>query len=125
MTGYRHAVVLIALHGTRVVFPVEDVVSVEAQPPFAVCRCPPQTGIHAEDRVDVVHSLYGFRLEERIEHELEVLRAAKFHGCRAAKYRRELPAVERQVEEAVALVVATHPHSIYVTVKPLPCIKHR
>ena len=71
-----HTVVLVALHGTGIVFIVEDVVAIKAQSPFTIMRRPLQFGIHSEDRTYVVNSLYGFRLKERVEYEAQVLSVA-------------------------------------------------
>ena len=71
-----HTVVLVALHGTGIVFIVEDVVAIKAQSPFPIMRRPLQFGIHPEDRTYVVDSLYGFRLKERVEYEAQVLSVA-------------------------------------------------
>ena len=71
-----HTVVLVALHGTGIVFIVEDVVAIKAQSPSSIMRRPLQFGIHSEDRTYVVNSLYGFRLKERVEYEAQVLSVA-------------------------------------------------
>ena len=71
-----HTVVLVALHGTGIVFIVEDVVAIKAQSPSSIMRRPLQFGIHTKDRTYVVDSLYGFRLKERVEYEAQVLSVA-------------------------------------------------
>ena len=71
-----HTVVLVALHGTGIVFIVEDVAAIKAHAPFTVMRRPLQFGIHSEDRAYVVNALYSLCLIERIQNETQVLRAA-------------------------------------------------
>lgn len=118
-----HAVVLVALHGTGVVWIVEDVAAVETNTPSSVVRRPLQLGIHAEDWTDVVDSLYSLCLIERIKDETEVLRATKFYGCGASKDDRQPLAVEGQVKEMVALVVLVGSHNKHVAVEPFACIE--
>ena len=118
-----HTVVLVALHGTGIVFIVEDVVAIKAQSPSSIMRRPLQFGIHAEDWTDVVDTLYSLCLIERIKDETEILRATEFYGCGASKDDRQLLAVERQVKEMVALVVLVGSHDKHVAVEPLACIE--
>lgn len=118
-----HAVVLVALHGTGIVFIVEDVVAIDAHTPSSVVRRPLQFGIHTKDRTYVVDSLYSLCLIERIKDETEILRATEFYGCGASKDDRQLLAVERQVKEMVALVVLVGSHDKHVAVEPLACIE--
>ena len=87
--------------------------------PLAVVGGPAQRGVQIEQRTDVVDALDGLRLEEGIEDELDVVALGQFCNGRAAEDGREAGAVEGQVEEVAALVVAVESRGIDGTVEPL------
>ena len=119
-----HTVVLVALHGTGIVFIVEDVVAIKAQSPSSIMRRPLQFGIHSEDRTYVVDSLYSLCLIERIKDETEILRATEFYRCCTSKYDREFLAIEWQVEEITALVVLVGSYSKHIAIEPFACTEY-
>ena len=112
-----HGVVLIGDGGTGVGVAVEDVVGFGYDAPLAVVGGPAQRGVQIEQRTDVVNALDGFRLEERIEDELDIMPLGQFGDSRAAEDGREAGAVEGQVEEVAALVVTVEARGIDGTVE--------
>ena len=119
---YLHTVVLIALHGASVEPVVEDVAAIETHAPFPVMRRPLQLGIHPEYGTYVVNTLYCLRLKEQIQNEAQVLGAAKFYGCCAAKDNRQFFAVEGKVEEMAVFVVLVGACGKHVAVEPFPAL---
>ena len=79
-----HGVVLIGKRGTNAGMAIEDVGALSRDAPFAVVRCPTERGIQTEHRVNVIDALYGPRLEEGVENELDVVARGEFkHSCPA------------------------------------------
>ena len=97
---------------------IENVGTLCHQTPFSIRGCVAECGVEKKQRIDVVHTLYGFRLEERIEGEADVMTLRQFDYCHTTEDARDASTIDRKVEETIALVVAIECSGHHIAIDP-------